>query len=154
MTKSQKWKSPGIDKVPNFWLNSLSSSHFTFTRLLNEIMLNPEKGPKWICEGTTYNTATYNTYNIAKSNDAKDPKSYRPITCLSTTYKLLTSVLTGRTYYYAICWNLNVNVDVVCQYTNRCEIYIIIVKIKPLHAHLNHLVEKCQVHVAKMILSF
>ena len=38
LAKSQKWKSPGIDKIPNFWLNTLSSSHFTFTRLLNEIM--------------------------------------------------------------------------------------------------------------------
>ena len=43
LTKSQKWKSPGIDKVPNFWLNALSSSHVTFTKLLNEIMQNPEK---------------------------------------------------------------------------------------------------------------
>ena len=42
LTKSQKWKSPGIDKVPNFWLNALSSSHVTFTKLLNEIMQNPE----------------------------------------------------------------------------------------------------------------
>ena len=24
LTKSQKWKSPGIDKVPNFWLNALA----------------------------------------------------------------------------------------------------------------------------------
>ena len=23
LTKSQKWKSPGIDRVPNFWLNVL-----------------------------------------------------------------------------------------------------------------------------------
>ena len=23
LTKSQKWKSPGIDRVPNFWLNAL-----------------------------------------------------------------------------------------------------------------------------------
>ena len=44
-TKSQKLKSPGIEKVPNFCLNVLSSSHFTFTRLLNEIMQNPEKTP-------------------------------------------------------------------------------------------------------------
>ena len=42
-TKSQKWKSLGINKVPNFWLNVLSSSHVTFTSLLNEIMQNPEK---------------------------------------------------------------------------------------------------------------
>ena len=90
LTKSQKWKSSGIDKVPNFWLNSLSSSHFTFTRLLNELMQNPGKAPKWMCEGTTY--------LLAKSNDTKDRKDYRRITCLSTTYKLLTSVLTDRTY--------------------------------------------------------
>ena len=31
LTKSQKWKSPGIDKIPNFWLNALSSFHVTFT---------------------------------------------------------------------------------------------------------------------------
>ena len=30
--------------------------------------------------------------------DKKDPKIYRPTTCLSTTCKLLTSVLTDRTY--------------------------------------------------------
>ena len=90
LTKSQKWKSPGIDKVPDFWLNTLSSSHVLFTSLLNEIMQNPEKIPEWMCKGTTY--------LLAKTNDTKDPKSYRPITCLSTTYKLLTSILTDRTY--------------------------------------------------------
>ena len=90
LTKSQKWKSLGFDNVPNFWLNALSSSHLTFTRLLNEIMQNPEKAPEWMCERTTY--------LLAKSNDTKDPKSYRPMTCLSTNYKLLTSVLTYRTY--------------------------------------------------------
>ena len=26
LTKSQRWKSPGIDKVSNFWLNALSLS--------------------------------------------------------------------------------------------------------------------------------
>ena len=35
---------------------------------------------------------------LAKSNHTKDPKNYQPITCLSTTYKLPTSVLTDRTY--------------------------------------------------------
>ena len=74
LTKSQKWKSTGIDKVPNFWLNALSSSHFKFARLLNGIMENPEEAPNWMCEETTY--------LLAKSNDTKDPKKYRPITCL------------------------------------------------------------------------
>ena len=35
---------------------------------------------------------------LAKNNDTKDPKNYPPTTCFSTTYKLLTSVLTDRTY--------------------------------------------------------
>ena len=90
LTKPQKWKLPGIDKVPNFWLNTLSSSHLKFTSLQNEIMQNLVKSPKWMCKERTY--------LFAKSNDTKDPKNYRPITCLSTTYKLLTSVLTDRTY--------------------------------------------------------
>ena len=33
----------------------------------------------------------------------------------------------------------------------RCEICIVVVKIKPLHAHLNHLIKQCRVYVAKMI---
>ena len=45
---------------------------------------------EWMCEGITY--------LLAKSNDTKDTKNYRPITCLSTTYKSLTSVLTNKTY--------------------------------------------------------
>ena len=53
-------------------------------------MRNPEKAHKWICEGRTY--------LFAKSNDTKDPKNYRPVTCLSITYKLLTSVLGDRTW--------------------------------------------------------
>ena len=40
------------------------------------------------------------TYLLAKNNDTKDPKIYRSITCLSTTNKLLTSVLTAGTYLH------------------------------------------------------
>ena len=72
LTKSQKWKSPGISKVSMlFKLNALSSSYVTFTSLVNEIMQNPEKTPEWMCEGTTC--------LLAKSNDTKDPKIYRPV---------------------------------------------------------------------------
>ena len=53
-------------------------------------MRKPEKTTKWMFEGTTY--------LLAKINATKDPKKYRPITCLSTTRKFLTPVLTDRTY--------------------------------------------------------
>ena len=46
LTKYQNWGSSGIDKVPNFLLNALSSPNVTFTSLLNAIMQNPEKTPE------------------------------------------------------------------------------------------------------------
>lgn len=41
MAKSKKWKSPGIEKVPIFFLNDISLSYVTLTSLLIEIMQNP-----------------------------------------------------------------------------------------------------------------
>ena len=38
------------------------------------------------------------TYILPKVSETNNPKNYRPITCLSTTYKLLTSIITERTY--------------------------------------------------------
>ena len=37
---------------------------------------------------------------LFKNSDTKDPKHYRSITCLSRTYKLLTSVLTDRLHLH------------------------------------------------------
>ncbi|XP_066933825.1 uncharacterized protein [Clytia hemisphaerica] len=90
--KTQKWKSPGIDKVQNFWLNYLPSMHRVLTFFLNELVGNPNSIPEWLTEGVTY--------LLPKSEDTKNPNNYRPITCLNTIYKLLTSVLTERMYSF------------------------------------------------------
>ena len=39
--KSQKWKSPGIDKIPNFWLYSLNAIHEYLAFCLSYVMQNP-----------------------------------------------------------------------------------------------------------------
>ena len=98
LNKSHKWKSPGIDQVPNFWLNILHSIHFRLASNFNEILNRPYLTPDWICQGTTY--------LLAKTNDTDHPKNYRPITCLSTTYRLLTSILSERTYKHTEEHNL------------------------------------------------
>ena len=89
LNKSHKWKSPGMDKIPNFWISSLSKGHEKLASLLSEIVESPDTAPKWPSEDVTY-----------PSPKTKDPKNYRPIICLTTTYKLLASILTERTYAF------------------------------------------------------
>ena len=88
--KAHNWKSPGIDKVPNFWLKSLVAVHNKLALSFSKIINHPDTAPNWLTDGITY--------LLPKNHETKNPKNYRPITCLSTTYKLLTSILTERIY--------------------------------------------------------
>ena len=92
LTKSHKWKSPGVDKIPNFWLNYLTSSHKQMALNFTNILQNPETAPEWLTEGTTY--------LLLKSQKTQNPNNYRPITCLTTTYKILASTITERMYTF------------------------------------------------------
>ena len=98
LAKSQKWKSAGHDRIPNFWLHHLSVSHEILAKKLSELIAEPEKIPTWLTRGLTY--------LLPKSSDTENPKNYRPITCLCTIYKLLTSVLTERTYQHLNKYNI------------------------------------------------
>ena len=92
LAKSQKLKSPGVDHIPKFWLYSLTPIHDPLAHCLTNIMHNPDVTPDWLTEGITY--------LLPKSQEAKNPKNYRPITSLTTIYKLLTSILTERMQYF------------------------------------------------------
>ena len=52
-------------------------------------MTNPEEILEWLAKGITY--------LLPKASETNNPKNYRPITCLSTTYKLLTSIIMEHT---------------------------------------------------------
>eukprot|EP00794_Sanderia_malayensis_P013026 gene13026-14364_t len=82
--KSHKWKSPGIDKIPNFWLNVLSDLHKPLVDSMNDIFDQPDSIPDWLTEGVTY--------LLPKTQETENPKNYIPITCLNTIYKALTSI--------------------------------------------------------------
>lgn len=126
------WKSPGIDKIQNFWLKNFTSTHKKLANIYNGV-INGSSGcdsgnsmnnivcnncdnnntnqcnsnnnngnncnnnknnnnskclPKWLTEGITY--------LLPKNEDTKDPKNYRPITCLTTMYKLFTTIIASR----------------------------------------------------------
>ena len=85
--KTSNWKSTGPDMIHNFWLKKLTSMQRRIANQFQE-MIAKGKCPEWLPQGTTH---------LLKKSDAKastDPSNYRPITCLNTTWKLLTSVLT------------------------------------------------------------
>ena len=92
LTKSHKWKSPGVDKIPNFWLNCLTSTHKQMALNFTNILQNPETAPEWLTEGTNH--------LLPKSQETQNPKNYRPITCLTTPYKSLTSIITECMYTF------------------------------------------------------
>ena len=66
--------------------------HLDRTDSLNKLIRSPENSPEWIAQGTTY--------LLPKSENTKEPRNYRPITCLATMYKLLTSIISERTYNF------------------------------------------------------
>ena len=76
--KSQKRKSPGIDKFLNFWLNAFNSIHRNITNCFNRAIKNPEMNPKWFTQGITY--------LLPKQIEANKPKYGRPIKCLCTKF--------------------------------------------------------------------
>ena len=92
ISKAANWKAPGPDKVPNYWLKKLTALHGKLAEMYNKQLISPSDTPTWLTEGITY--------MIPKSNDTQQPKNYRPITCLSTMYKLLTSILSDHIYQH------------------------------------------------------
>jgi len=62
--------------------------HPYLTNSLNKIIEQTEHIPIWLTEGKTT--------LLPKSTDTRNPKNYRPITCLPTTYKILTAIISKR----------------------------------------------------------
>ena len=50
----QNWKSPGLDKIHNFWLKYLLSLYGQSISGYNEIMKHPINTPDWSTKGITY----------------------------------------------------------------------------------------------------
>ncbi|XP_052744244.1 uncharacterized protein LOC128199309 [Bicyclus anynana] len=82
--RAANWKSPGPDGLHHYWLKAFSTCHVTLARQFQEALE----------QGTLPNLFTTGITHLApKTTDTVDPSKYRPITCLTTIYKTLTSVL-------------------------------------------------------------
>jgi len=92
LKKASNWKSPGLDKVTNFWLKHMDALHEDLAREYTKIIKTPMGSPHWLTQGLTY--------LLPKTDETRNPKNYRPITCLPTMYKILTRIITERTYIF------------------------------------------------------
>ena len=70
LAKSQKWKAPGCDMVPNFWLHHLSATHSLLAKRLSELVTAPDKIPTWLTKGITH--------LLPKSGETENPKKLLP----------------------------------------------------------------------------
>lgn len=79
------WKQPGPDKIQNFWIKKFTTIHEVMLQIINNCMTTPEIIPEFLCEGITYLKP--------KNQNTNNPANFRPITCLNTSYKIITSCI-------------------------------------------------------------
>lgn len=90
ISQYSNFRAPGIDKIPNFWLKKLTSLHPHYAEIFSKIGREEEDMPVW--------TTTGLTSLLPKTQETDLPNKYRPICCLSTTYKWLTGIYSDELY--------------------------------------------------------
>ncbi|XP_015190765.1 PREDICTED: uncharacterized protein LOC107074124 [Polistes dominula] len=82
---THNWKHPGPDHIQNYWYKKFTTTHPYLTQQINKIIEDPQELLSFLTEGITFTKPkNQNTENLA---------NYRPITCLPTLYKIITSTI-------------------------------------------------------------
>jgi len=79
---------PVNDQIQNYWLKAFPATQRHVTKNFNAIIVELGKVPDWLTTGITY--------LIPKLGDNKEVRNYRPITRLTTMYKILTGIIPKR----------------------------------------------------------
>ena len=83
--KVKNWTAPGPDQVHGYWLKNLSALHERLADQMDHLLQNG-KIEDWLATGRT-------TLLMKDQQRGATPSNYRPITCLPTTYKLMTRII-------------------------------------------------------------
>lgn len=87
-SKLHNWKGPGIDHIHNYWYKMLTSLHKILAKNITDVITGKQRIPDFLATGITY--------MLPKNQHSDQPSQYRPITCLPTIYKIITSTITKR----------------------------------------------------------
>ena len=91
LKKMKNWRAAGTDGVQGFWLKNLTSLHDRLAEQL-QMVLNGDI-PHWMTTGRT-------SLILKNPKHPEKESNYRPITCLPTIWKLLTSVISDQIYNF------------------------------------------------------
>ncbi|XP_039297919.1 uncharacterized protein LOC120354622 [Nilaparvata lugens] len=86
--KSHNWKAPGPDGIQNYWLKNFLSLQSKIAGCFNDLLQQRSEIPVGFASGLIF--------MIPKKEGNLSPGDYRPITCLNSTYKLMTSTLASK----------------------------------------------------------
>ena len=83
--KIKNWTAPGKDEDRGYWLEHLASLHTRIVKQLNHLLQT----------GTIEDWMTTRKTTLLMKNKERGtiPNNYRPITCLPTTFKLMTAII-------------------------------------------------------------
>ena len=85
VAKKKGWTAPGIENIQNYWWKKLEPAQKALTRAFTKIKEDNNNIPTWWPTGRTV--------LLLKPKSLEDEKDYRPITCLNTSYKIMTGVV-------------------------------------------------------------
>ena len=91
LSTTLNWKAPGRDQIANFWPEQLTTTHKHIAALFNKL-IEEDQIPEGLRAGVTF--------LIPKNENTESSKNYRPVTCLPTIYKLMTSIISRRRQKY------------------------------------------------------
>lgn len=84
LKKKRNWSSPVKDKITNFWLKRMKVFYQDIATALNVIIAKRPDITSWLTSERSV---------MIPKKDKPSASDYRPITCLNTLYKLITSVI-------------------------------------------------------------
>ncbi|XP_030752876.1 uncharacterized protein LOC115879951 [Sitophilus oryzae] len=96
--KSKNWSTPGPDEIHGYWLKHLTKLHERLAGQFNTVLDDPTDY-QWLTLGKTF-------LIMKDPQKGAIPSNYRPITCLPTTFKVLTGILGEAIYAHLTTNNL------------------------------------------------
>ena len=85
VAKKKGWTAPGIENIQNYWWKKLEPAQKALTRAFTKIKEDNKNIPTW--------WPTERTVLLPKTKSQEDEKDYRTITCLNTSYKIMTRMV-------------------------------------------------------------